>query len=196
MLQRPGTVLRDAREYPILSLIEYIRAKLMSWFASRRQLQREGDKILTPHVDDIVAANFERSGGLWVTLIAEEEYEVRDKEGNTCHVNLSEKTCTCFEFQALLIPCIHALAAATRYQIRVDSLVGECYSLSTYKAAYAEIIYPVVGYESIEILSSDGSESQASLNPPASRRPPGRPRKNMILSRGEFEVVYTLYVLI
>ncbi|CAF2084393.1 unnamed protein product, partial [Brassica rapa] len=135
-----------------------------------------------------VAANFERSGGLWVTLIGEEEYEVRDKDGNTCHVNLTDKTCTCFEFQALLIPCIHAIAAATRYKIRVDTLVGECYSLNTYRASYAEKINPVVGYEDIEILSSDGSEGQVSLNPPASRRPPGRPRKNRLLSRGEFEM--------
>ncbi|XP_048637596.1 uncharacterized protein LOC125609998 [Brassica napus] len=183
-----NSVLRDAREYPILSLIEYIRGKLMSWFAARRQLLREGDKIVTPHVDDIVAANFERSGGLWVTLIGEEEYEVRDKDGNTCHVNLTDKTCTCFEFQALLIPCIHAIAAATRYKIRVDTLVGECYSLNTYRASYAEKINPVVGYEDIEILSSDRSEGQVSLNPPASRRPPGRPRKNRLLSRGEFEM--------
>ncbi|KAH0923179.1 LOW QUALITY PROTEIN: hypothetical protein HID58_023197 [Brassica napus] len=32
------------------------------------------------------------------------------------------------------------------------------------------------------------SEGQVSLNPPASRRPPGRPRKNRLLSRGEFEM--------
>lgn len=187
-----NSVLREAREYPILSLIEYIRAKLMSWFAARRQLQRGDDKILTPHVDDLVASNFERSGGLWVTLIGEDQYEVRDKEGNTWHVNLAEKTCSCCEFQALLIPCTHAIAAATRYKIRVDSLVAEYYTLRTYQAAYSKLIYPVVGYESIEILSSDSSESQLEVNPPACRRPPGRPRKNRILSRGEFEVLSTM----
>lgn len=147
-----NSVLRDAREYPILSLIEYIKAKLMSWFAARRQLQRGDDKILTPHFDDLVAANFERNGGLWVTLIGEEQYEVRDKQRNTCHVSLTDKTFTCYEFQAFLIPCTHAIAAATRYKIRVGSLVGEDYSLRTYKAAYSKLIYPVVGYESIEIL--------------------------------------------
>lgn len=185
-----NSVLREAREYPILSLIEYIREKLMSWFATRRQLRSGGDKSLTPHVDEVVAANFERSGGLWVTLIAEQEYEVRDKEGTTCHVNLTDKTCTCNEFEALLIPCIHAIAAATRHHIRVDSLVGECYRMSTYRAAYSGKINPVVGYERIEVLSSDSSGSQVSLNPPASRRPPGRPRKSRILSRGEFEVFH------
>nr|VDC75622.1 unnamed protein product [Brassica rapa] len=79
------------------------------------------------------------------------------------------KTCTCNEFQALKIPCMHAIAAATR-------------------EAYSKIINPVVEYESIEILFSDSSVSELEINPPASRRPPGRPRKNRILSRGEFQM--------
>ncbi|KAH0901474.1 LOW QUALITY PROTEIN: hypothetical protein HID58_040977 [Brassica napus] len=66
------------------------------------------------------------------------------------------KTCTCYEFQALMIPCTHAIAAATRYRIPVE-------------------------------LRS-GPDTHLSVNPPASRRPPGRPRKNRYLSRGEFQV--------
>ncbi|XP_048596358.1 uncharacterized protein LOC106422330 [Brassica napus] len=182
-----NSVLRDAREYPILSLIEYIRAKLMTWFAKRRQIKRGEGQMVTPRVEEILAANFERSGSLWVTMIGEAEYKVRNKEGATFHVNLSQKTCTCHEFQALLIPCTHAIAAATRAQIRIDSLVDGCYSRSTYTAAYANIINPVVEYESIEILSSDNSVSGVEINRPSSRRPPGRPRKSRILSRGEFQ---------
>lgn len=121
-------------------------------------------------------------------MIAEGEYEVRNKEAATLHVNLYHKTCTCYEFQALMIPCIHAIAAATRAQIRIDSLVDDCYSRSTYRAAYSKIINHVVEYESIEILSSESSVSGVEINPPSSRRPPGRPRKSQILSRGEFQV--------
>ncbi|CAN6868631.1 unnamed protein product [Brassica oleracea] len=106
----------------------------------------------------------------------------------TLHVNLYHKTCTCYEFQALMIPCIHAIAAATRAQIRIDSLVDDCYSRSTYRAAYSKIINHVVEYESIEILSSESSVSGVEINPPSSRRPPGRPRKSQILSRGEFQM--------
>ncbi|CAG7888170.1 unnamed protein product [Brassica rapa] len=99
-----------------------------------------------------------------------------------------QKTCTCNEFQALKIPCMHAIAAATRYKIRIDSLVDQCYSRTAYREAYSKIINPVVEYESIEILFSDSSVSELEINPPASRRPPGRPRKNRILSRGEFQM--------
>lgn len=187
-----NSVLREAREYPILSLIEYIRTKLMTWFANRREIDPEGSNFLTPRVQEIVTSNFERSGMFGVTVVRNGEYEVTDKTGETLHVNLNRKCCTCNEFQALMIPCTHAIAAATRYKVRVDSLVGKCYSLETYKTAYARIIYPVVEDEVIEIISSDSSNDQPDINPPASRRPPGRPRKNRILSRGEIQVFYVL----
>ncbi|KAH0862667.1 hypothetical protein HID58_079878 [Brassica napus] len=41
----------------------------------------------------------------------------------------------------------------------------------------------------VEILSSDGSDIPQDVNPHARRRPPGRPRKNRILSRGEFQIL-------
>ena len=126
-----------------------------------------------------------------VNIIRKGEYEVTDKAGESFEVNLNERSCTCNEFQALMIPCTHAISAATRYKVRVDSLVADCYSLQTYKTAYARIISPVVEHESIEILSSDSFTDQNEINPPASRRPPGRPRKNRIMSRGEFQVYFT-----
>ncbi|KAL0701784.1 hypothetical protein Bca4012_057906 [Brassica carinata] len=57
-----NSVLREAREYPILSLVEYIRAKLMTWFATRRDINPERSNFLTPRVQEIVTSNFERSG--------------------------------------------------------------------------------------------------------------------------------------
>ncbi|KAL0801808.1 hypothetical protein Bca101_056984 [Brassica carinata] len=161
----------------------------MNWFATRREINPEGSNFLTPRVQEIVTSNFERSGVFGVNLIGSGEYEVIDKAGERFHVNLNDKSCTCDEFQALMIPCTHAIAAATRYKVRIDSLVAECYSLDTYKRAYARIIYPVAEQERIEILSSDSTNDQHETNPPASRRPPGRPRKNRILSRGEFQVI-------
>ena len=59
-----NAVLREAREYPILTLIEYIRAKLMNWFSVRRQVDNNGDKTLTSRVQEIGMGNFEKVGCL------------------------------------------------------------------------------------------------------------------------------------
>lgn len=183
-----NSVLREAREYPILSLVEYIRSKLMNWFAGRREIVSRGESNLTPRVEEIITSNFEASGAFKFSSISVGDYEVRDKDGASFHVSLLEKTCSCYEFQTLKIPCAHAIAAATRNRIPVEPLVAEFYSLVNYKAAYARTIQPAVEQDTIEVLSGNSTDSQLNVNPPASRRPPRRPRKNRFLSRGEFQV--------
>ncbi|KAL0716908.1 hypothetical protein Bca4012_066230 [Brassica carinata] len=183
-----NSVLREATEYPILSLVEYIRAKLMNWFSGRREIVSRGASSLTPRVEEIITSNFENSGAFLVSSISIGEYEVRDKDGASFHVNLKEKTCSCYEFQALKIPCTHAIAAATRNRIPVEPLVAEFYSLSIYKEAYGRTILPVVEQDTVEVLTGNSTDTQPNVNPPVSRRPPGRPRKNRFLSRGEFQM--------
>lgn len=57
-----NAVLREAREYPVLSMIEFIRSKLMTWFAERCNVINEGSGHLTPRVLQILEGNFEQSG--------------------------------------------------------------------------------------------------------------------------------------
>lgn len=64
-----NVVLREAREYPILSLIEFI----MNWFSVRRDLPNLGDNSLTPRVHEIVTGNFESSGTFGVSVIGDRE---------------------------------------------------------------------------------------------------------------------------
>lgn len=45
-----NSVLREAREYPIVALVEFIRSKLMDWYAERRNVTLEGNGRLTPRV--------------------------------------------------------------------------------------------------------------------------------------------------
>ncbi|CAF1930165.1 unnamed protein product [Brassica oleracea] len=82
----------------------------------------------------------------------------------------------------------HTQLQPPQRKVRVDSLVGDWYTIKTYRTAYAGCIAPAVEHESIELLSSDDSGSQIEVNPPSTRRPPGRPKKSRILSRGEFQL--------
>lgn len=92
---------------------------------------------------------------------------MRGRGGENFHVNLSNKTCTCYEFQTLRIPCTHAIAAATRYKVQVGSLVSEWYSLSNYKRAYEQFIAPAVGKESDNLFYNSEGSSEIGVNPPA-----------------------------
>lgn len=176
-------VLREAREFPVIRLVEFIRSKLMTWFANRRQAATKSVAHISPRVLKILSENFEKSGGYEVLEIGEKEYEVREKLGGGYHVNLSNNTCTCFEFQTLFIPCSHAIAAALKGKIGVESLVLPAYAVSVLRSAYAGTIHPLDGYGGIGdlVANVDGLH----LHPPSTRRPPGRPKKQRFYSRGE-----------
>ncbi|CAN6929089.1 unnamed protein product [Brassica oleracea] len=130
--------------------------------------------------------NFEMTGGYEVVDIAEKEYEIPTKTGRSFHVNLRTRTCSCFEFQMLAIPCSHAIAAALKAKINVEELVIDEYKLDSLNRAYEGIILPEsaspVGIGMPSIVSD------LQLGPPATRRPPGRPKKLRYFSRGEKRV--------
>ncbi|RIA04115.1 hypothetical protein BRARA_K01685 [Brassica rapa] len=178
-----NSVLREAREYPVIPLIEFIRGKLTAWFASRREAAQKNSGKLTPKVSGIVTDNFEQTGGYLVTMIGEDEYEVRNKNGAGFHVDLVNKTCSCGEFQMLSIPCSHAIASAIKGKIGVDSLVSPAYTVEKLRSAYAGSVLPVPDFTGLADLVTDFGGMQ--LCPPLTRRPPGRPKKQRFFSRGE-----------
>lgn len=61
----------------------------MNWFAERRNVKQVGNGRLTARVKEIVEGNFGNSGGMLVRRINTAEFEVKDKDGSTYHVNLS-----------------------------------------------------------------------------------------------------------
>ncbi|KAF2535958.1 hypothetical protein F2Q68_00020331 [Brassica cretica] len=121
--------------------------------------------------------------GFEVKKIKYLEYEVRNKEGCSFHVDISKRFCSCFEFQLLEIPCQHAIAAAIVAKVKVDSLVAEEYTKNAMVVAYTGSVAQVIDTDNIIELTAQLSELD--MLPPSSRRPPGRPPKKCFISRGE-----------
>lgn len=187
-------VLKEAREYPLICMLEYIRTCLMDWFALRRARADRSISILSPRVRKMVEDSFEEAMTMVVRPISEYEFQVQSTTGECFAVRLVEGSCTCNVFQALGIPCSHVVAAATRIGMSVDSFVAGAYFEETLRLAYAEKIYPIpsVGDPS---STNHAAGTTSELHPPNVRRPPGRPKKIRILSRGEFKVcVQSTYI--
>uniref|UniRef100_A0A0D3BMN8 SWIM-type domain-containing protein n=1 Tax=Brassica oleracea var. oleracea TaxID=109376 RepID=A0A0D3BMN8_BRAOL len=176
-------VLKEAREYPLITMFEYIRTTVMSWFALRRAKSTREQGTITPNVRNLVEENFDLSTAMAVRDIADLEYQVQDPTGECFTVLLGPGTCTCGEYQLIGIPCMHALACSTRVGFPSDALVAPAYRVPTWRQGFIGKIYPVPSVGGLEL----GSGTRAPLLPPAVRRPPGRPRKVCILSRGEYK---------
>lgn len=182
-----NAALSEGREFPIVALLEHIRTMLMGWFSSRRDKAARCGGVVTPKVEELISRNFDDSTGLLVRHINKAEYEVKDGAGLPFRVDLEKKVCSCLAFDMLLIPCVHAVAAAMQSNRRVDALVDKKYTRNTWFAAYSISINPTGNY--MTPPPEPGSLGSMQLAPPSTRRPPGRPKKTRILSRGEFKVL-------
>lgn len=186
-----NNVLTSVREFPVISILETIRTTLVTWFAMRRAAAEKEEDTINPKVQELIIENFEKSAGYLVLKIGDGLYEVRDDVDIFYAVNLWERTCSCREFQLLCFPCCHAVVAAIRAGIRVDSLVGAHYKVDYRKKGFAGIIMPVPDMDTLAPSPEDVAGGK--LAPPSVRRPPGRPRKKRFLSRGEFKVMTTTH---
>lgn len=129
-----------------------------------------------------------------VNRINKGEFEVKENNGSSFHVNLTTKACSCCAFQFLLIPCPHAIASAIKERISIESLVSDYYTLGALASAYAKDILPITN--NTNGVTIEGEEASLHIFPPVTRRPPGRPRKSRILSTGEIRVSKSIsYVL-
>ena len=87
-------------------------------------------------------------------------------------VDLEIETCDCKRWDLSGIPCHHAIACARNERIDPGSLVHECYSVETYKKAYAFNVKPVRDQEHwTKMYGID-------VHPPVYTKVMGRPRRN------------------
>ncbi|XP_024010298.1 uncharacterized protein LOC112085325 [Eutrema salsugineum] len=155
-------VLKECREFPLISMLEAIRMSLISWFVRRKSASAAENHAVNPKVRDILDDNFYGCTELKVVAVGSDEYEVYNRKGDRFEVNLVSKSCSCREFQMLLIPCRHAIAATSCCGIEINELWERCTQQNT------------------------GEPFMTEFFTQCQHRPPGRPRKIRIPS-GEFK---------
>ena len=174
--------LLEARAMPILGMMELIRQKIMSWFYERR-INGETSKARTGLVNGEITRNalvgyaekFIREsiqrGRLYRILPSTNDvFEIHTPK-HVRIVYVDKKICTCGQWQDMGLPCAHAAAAILFRKERVQSFAHKAYLLQSYCDTYKEPIFPVV-------VTHDNFVP--GMLPPATRRPPGRPKTKRI----------------
>ncbi|VVA94098.1 unnamed protein product [Arabis nemorensis] len=153
----------------------------MGWFARHRVAAATEKYEVPPKVREKMETNFFFSTSMTVQAANNDEFQVQTRKGEIFIVDLERKTCSCREFQLMLIPCSHALAVAADVDVSTEKLVRDVYSTSVWRAAYERTIHPVpTGDDTLNV------DDRYELNSPVIRRPPS-PKKLRILSTGEFK---------
>ncbi|XP_012841115.1 PREDICTED: uncharacterized protein LOC105961430 [Erythranthe guttata] len=170
--------INEARDKPIITMMEHIRHQMMSRFQEQKDDLRKFYSDICPNVmKKIEKAKFKstscevRLAGNWIFEIC---LELR-----TFIVDLHKRQCSCRKFDLTGIPCIHACAAIMYDKRKVEDFVHKYYWKQTYINVWEDMIYPIPDKQ--EWIEAEGEK----LQPPMMRIAPGRPKKSRVRAPDE-----------
>ncbi|VFQ78997.1 unnamed protein product [Cuscuta campestris] len=172
------------REYPISQLVDFLIGRTQRWFHERRDLANSTSSTLTKFYESELNELHSASAVMEVRPACSFEFLVIDKNGRSFVVNFQNRTCTCCEFQLDHFVCVHAVAATRcRSGLSCYDYVSSFYTTTAWRATYSGIIHPIPSKESWVL--PDEVTQVVCLPPSCDKRPPGRPKKRKIPSKGE-----------
>ncbi|RYR15782.1 hypothetical protein Ahy_B04g072714 [Arachis hypogaea] len=167
-----NSVIVDAREKPIVSMLEDIRVYIMRRWADNRDRIIEYPREVLPRIRIKVEKQADASGKWVSTYAGRDKYEVTSIQGGKEKfvVDLKNHECSCRKFQLSGIPCAHAMTCIKKMCFNVDKFVANCYKKATYTDCYQHVVYPLNGPNLWEKTPFDD------VLPPIYRKPIGRPK--------------------
>ena len=173
----------EARELPIIQVIEQIHSKLMAEFEERRVKSNSWFSVLAPSADKRMMEAIGRASTYQVLRSDEVEFEVLSAERSDI-VNIGTRCCSCRYWQLYGIPCSHAVAALISCRKDVYSFTDKCFTVASYRSAYSQEIRPIPCKIEWRRTTAEAEapvdDDTLVVRPPKFRRPPGRPEKKRL----------------
>jgi hypothetical protein len=174
----------EARELAILSMLERIKAQIMTRIYNMQKEEMRWTGLIYPKIKKKVDINVDFASNCFVDGAGDGLFSVAEMHGatpTTYIVDLKTKTCSCQRWQKSGIPCPHVISAIRDERIDPLSLVDKCYSVEMHKRAYANIVYPCK--DKTEWQNMTGPD----ILPPLYKKHVGRPTKNRRKAQGEVD---------
>ncbi|KAL0325623.1 UNVERIFIED_CONTAM: hypothetical protein Sradi_5131600 [Sesamum radiatum] len=170
----------ELRSKPILTLVDGLRAKLMSRLQKRKQKGIKWSGLVVPNVVKGLNLVKEESRKCHLLVAGDYEFEVQDENINYI-VNLRERTWNCRVWDISGIPCRHAALGISHRREDLDSYCDSRFFKENYMKAYKYSIHPVPD----QTFWPHGVDVTPTLLPPIIKRMPGRPKKSRRKEQGE-----------
>ncbi|KAF3970266.1 hypothetical protein CMV_006028 [Castanea mollissima] len=170
----------EARELPVIQVIEQIQSKLMTEFEARRLKSSSWFSVLAPSAEKRMIEAVDRASTYQVLRSDEVEFEVISADRSDI-VNIGIHYCSCRDWQLHGIPCSHAVAALISCRKDIYAFTEKCFTVASYRQTYAEEIHPIPGkleWRRGDVAPMD--DDPQVVRPPKFRRPPGRPENKRI----------------
>ncbi|KAL0400137.1 UNVERIFIED_CONTAM: hypothetical protein Sradi_2357000 [Sesamum radiatum] len=175
----------ELRGKPVLTLLDGLRAKLMSRLQNRREKALKWSNSIVPNVVKVLNDSRDESRNCKLLVAGQFEFEVQD--GSVHYVvNLAHRTCDCRVWDIRGIPCRHAALGITYRRDNLENFTDNMFKKERYMGAYSYIIHPI---PDLSFWPQDIDVNPTNLKPPISKRLPGRPKKSRRKEPGETVVV-------
>ncbi|XP_039032820.1 uncharacterized protein LOC120168023 [Hibiscus syriacus] len=164
----------EARDKPIITLLESIRTMLMQRIAKKKKDQaNKFVGFVCPKIQKKLCNAISQANSCWPIHVGVPTYQVSCGPSNQHYVNIETRTCLCRKCELTGIPCIHAISVIVMNHENPENFLDQCYLVKTQMDIYSHFINPVRGPNQWTPI-----ETMESILPHTLRRPPGRPHKN------------------
>jgi hypothetical protein len=132
----------EAREMPILSMLEKIKQQLMTrYYNKQKEMIKTFVGTICPKIRKKVSKNAEFSNLCYCLPSGQGVFEVHEREF-TYIVDIKARECTCRKWNLTGIPCQHAISCLRHERIPPEFVVHDCYSIASFSKAYESNILP------------------------------------------------------
>ena len=169
----------DERSKPPISMLELVRTKIMELIYTRAQIASRWTKSITPDVLGRIKLLNRVARHARVLRSGAYEFEV---ELNTLRVavRLDDLHCDCGEWELRGIPCVHGVACINTIRADVSAYCSSYFTTEKWRASFAAVVHPIRSSEYWPEFPEDDM-----LQPPATCKRAGRPRKHRTRAEGE-----------
>ena len=141
-----NAMILPARDKLILSMLEWIRVRLMTKLHTKRIRMEKYSGSVCPNVQDKLEKLKMESRSFSTMSSGRFKYEV-DNYYERHVVDLTKKECTCRIWDLTGIPCKHGVAAIYKNLEHLENYLHDCYLKETYLDVCSEIIHLMPGQD-------------------------------------------------
>ncbi|OVA04855.1 zinc finger protein [Macleaya cordata] len=154
-------------------MVDQIRSKVMILMFDHRESSIGWTSILCPELEKKLEENIS-AGRTWrVSKSREFVYEVHFERSQS--INLSRSSCTCNQWKIQNFPCEHAVYYIQSIGESVYDYIYPYFTPDYFRRSNSHAIEPIPNFDMPRVVSE-----VATIEPPDTRKGPGRPRVNRI----------------
>ncbi|XP_028084578.1 uncharacterized protein LOC114285698 [Camellia sinensis] len=168
----------QARHLPITRLVDMVRGQIMEQMSERRVKCTKWASVICPKMEKKLVSAYNDSRAWCVSQANDDVYEVHSYP--SVLVDVVKQTCSCFQWQINGFPCSHAVVAFRNNGRNIYDSIDSGFYIETFRATYSRTIYPIPTVERPTF-----NPNEYLIAPPTVKRPPGRPKRKRIPSKGE-----------